>query len=206
MRRRSILADSRNDSRQRTYPRSVPKSAASWGRPGSTLRRSIRPVSSASRMAIPGLLRFFDLANVGSVSAILTGDLGVIQDGTVRVLGRAEDGEARGCALGMEQFAAKRELTSAAAMHPHTAQMNRATTSGTAVAGSPASKQRAADSSASVSATASIAQAATRMRSAERCSSRSRRGGAWPYRRTLAQTRVRARAARPSRDSRTPLG
>ena len=55
----------------------------------------------------PGLLRFFDLANVGSVSAILTGDLGVIQDGTVRVLGRAEDGEARGCALGMEQFAAR---------------------------------------------------------------------------------------------------
>ena len=54
----------------------------------------------------PGLLRFFDLANVGSVSAILTGDLGVIQDGTVRVLGRAEDGEARGCALGIEQFAA----------------------------------------------------------------------------------------------------
>jgi len=53
----------------------------------------------------PGLLRFFDLANVGSVSAILTGDLGVIQDGAVRVLGRAEDGEARGCALGIEQFA-----------------------------------------------------------------------------------------------------
>ena len=55
----------------------------------------------------PGLLRFFDLANVGSVSAILTGDLGIVQNGTVRVLGRAEDGEARGCALGMEQFAAR---------------------------------------------------------------------------------------------------
>jgi Acyl-protein synthetase, LuxE len=55
----------------------------------------------------PGLLRFFDLANVGSVSAILTGDLGVIQDGAVRVLGRAEDGEARGCALGIEQFASR---------------------------------------------------------------------------------------------------
>ena len=54
----------------------------------------------------PGLLRFFDLANVGSVSAILTGDLGVIRNGAVRVLGRAEDGEARGCALGIEQFAA----------------------------------------------------------------------------------------------------
>jgi hypothetical protein len=55
----------------------------------------------------PGLLRFFDLANVGSVSAILTGDLGVTQDGTVRVFGRAQDGETRGCALGIEQFVAR---------------------------------------------------------------------------------------------------
>ena len=55
----------------------------------------------------PGLLRFFDLANVGSVSAILTGDLGVVEGGTVRRLGRAGDGEARGCALGIEQFAAR---------------------------------------------------------------------------------------------------
>lgn len=55
----------------------------------------------------PGLLRFFDLANVGSVSAILTGDLGIVQAGTVRLLGRAKDGEARGCALGIEQFAAR---------------------------------------------------------------------------------------------------
>jgi hypothetical protein len=55
----------------------------------------------------PGLLRFFDLANVGSVSAILTGDLGVVRNGAVRVLGRAEDGEARGCALGIDQFASK---------------------------------------------------------------------------------------------------
>ena len=57
----------------------------------------------------PGLLRFFDLANVGSVSAILTGDLGVVRDGTVTVFGRAEDGEARGCALGIEQFFAAGE-------------------------------------------------------------------------------------------------
>jgi hypothetical protein len=58
---------------------------------------------------IPGLLRFFDLANVGSVSAILTGDLGIVEDGTIRVLGRAEDGEARGCALGIEQFSTARD-------------------------------------------------------------------------------------------------
>ncbi len=54
-----------------------------------------------------GLLRFFDLANVGSVSAILTGDLGVVEAGAVRVLGRTADGEARGCALGIEQFAVR---------------------------------------------------------------------------------------------------
>ncbi len=53
----------------------------------------------------PGLLRFFDLANVGSVSAILTGDLGVVENGAVRVIGRSADGEARGCALSIDQFA-----------------------------------------------------------------------------------------------------
>ena len=71
----------------------------------------VATVDPASLKRVPdgrsGLLRFFDLANVGSVSAILTGDLGVIEDGAVTVLGRAEDGEVRGCALGIEQFAAK---------------------------------------------------------------------------------------------------
>jgi hypothetical protein len=55
----------------------------------------------------PGLLRFFDLANVGSVSALLTGDLGIVHGKAVRVLGRAEDAEERGCALGIEQFGAR---------------------------------------------------------------------------------------------------
>jgi Acyl-protein synthetase, LuxE len=55
----------------------------------------------------PGLLQFFDLANVGSVSAILTGDVGVVDAGAVRLLGRTEDDEARGCALGIEQFASR---------------------------------------------------------------------------------------------------
>ncbi len=72
---------------------------------------SVAAVDPASLQRVadghPGLLRFFDLANVGSVSAILTGDLGVIRDGAVRVLGRVEDGEARGCALGIEQFASR---------------------------------------------------------------------------------------------------
>ncbi|HVB82011.1 MAG TPA: hypothetical protein VNE82_18935 [Candidatus Binataceae bacterium] len=72
---------------------------------------SVAAVDPASLQRVadghPGLLRFFDLANVGSVSAILTGDLGVIRDGAVRVLGRVEDGEARGCALGIEQFTSR---------------------------------------------------------------------------------------------------
>lgn len=53
-----------------------------------------------------GLLTFFDLANVGSVSAVMTEDLGWIERGRVRVLGRAAGAGARGCALGIAQFSA----------------------------------------------------------------------------------------------------
>jgi hypothetical protein len=52
-----------------------------------------------------GMLTFFDLANVGSVSAVMTEDFGSVERGRVRVLGRAA-GEARGCALGIGQFSA----------------------------------------------------------------------------------------------------
>jgi|SRR6185437_12678509 Acyl-protein synthetase, LuxE len=54
-----------------------------------------------------GLLHFFDLANVGSVSSLITGDLGIVEDGAVRVIGRAVGADARGCALSIEQFAAR---------------------------------------------------------------------------------------------------
>jgi hypothetical protein len=53
-----------------------------------------------------GLLTFFDLANVGSVSAVMTEDLGSVERGRVRVLGRSAGGEVRGCALGIGQFSA----------------------------------------------------------------------------------------------------
>ena len=53
-----------------------------------------------------GLLTFFDLANVGSVSAVMTEDLGLVERGMVRVLGRTAGGEARGCALRIRQFSA----------------------------------------------------------------------------------------------------
>jgi hypothetical protein len=53
-----------------------------------------------------GLLTFFDLANVGSVSAVMTEDLGWVERGMVRVIGRTAGGEARGCALRIRQFSA----------------------------------------------------------------------------------------------------
>lgn len=52
-----------------------------------------------------GLMAFFDLANVGSIAAIMTEDLGYTETGAVAILGRASSSDARGCALGIEQFA-----------------------------------------------------------------------------------------------------
>ena len=57
-----------------------------------------------------GMLTFFDLANVGSVSAVMTEDLGCVQAGRVRILGRGAAIEARGCALGIGQFSAEVSL------------------------------------------------------------------------------------------------
>jgi hypothetical protein len=57
-----------------------------------------------------GLLTFFDLANVGSVSAVMTEDLGCVERGRVHVIGRTAGGEARGCALAIGQFHAAEGL------------------------------------------------------------------------------------------------
>lgn len=51
-----------------------------------------------------GVLRHFDLANVGSVMAIQTADLGVTEEHGFRVLGRARGAEARGCSLAMDEL------------------------------------------------------------------------------------------------------
>lgn len=53
-----------------------------------------------------GMLGFVDLANVGSVSALLTEDVGAVVDGGVLIAGRADTAEPRGCALGLAEFAA----------------------------------------------------------------------------------------------------
>lgn len=47
----------------------------------------------------PGLLRFVDLANVGSVIAVQTDDVGRAVDGGIELLGRAAGATPRGCSL-----------------------------------------------------------------------------------------------------------
>jgi len=54
----------------------------------------------------PGLLAFFDLANAGSVSHILTQDMGTVSADGVRLQGRAEGAEPRGCSLAVEDLLA----------------------------------------------------------------------------------------------------
>ena len=50
-----------------------------------------------------GLLSFMDLANVGSVSAVLTEDLGRVDaQGGLHLQGRAPGAEPRGCSLALE--------------------------------------------------------------------------------------------------------
>jgi hypothetical protein len=52
-----------------------------------------------------GLLAFFDLANVSSVSAVLTEDVGrVDEDGALYLEGRTAGAEPRGCSLAMEDL------------------------------------------------------------------------------------------------------
>ncbi len=52
----------------------------------------------------PGLLCHYDLANAGSVMAVLTEDLGVAVDDGFRVLGRVQGAEPRGCSLAMDDL------------------------------------------------------------------------------------------------------
>lgn len=51
-----------------------------------------------------GILAFFDLANLGSVCHVLTEDVGSVEDGRVRLLGRAEGAEPRGCSRAMDDL------------------------------------------------------------------------------------------------------
>jgi hypothetical protein len=51
-----------------------------------------------------GILRHWDLANLGSVMALQTEDLGVCGEGGFRLLGRAAETEPRGCSLAMDEL------------------------------------------------------------------------------------------------------
>jgi hypothetical protein len=55
-----------------------------------------------------GLLAHFDLANLDSVSAILTEDVGTAMRGGFRLFGRVAGAEPRGCSLSMEDLVAAR--------------------------------------------------------------------------------------------------
>ena len=59
---------------------------------------------SALPMGRPGLLCHYDLANAGSVMAVLTEDLGIAVDDGFRVLGRVQGAEPRGCSLAMDDL------------------------------------------------------------------------------------------------------
>ena len=52
----------------------------------------------------PGMLRVVDLANVGSVAAVLTEDIGRVVEGGIVLEGRPRSAEARGCGLTLGEF------------------------------------------------------------------------------------------------------
>jgi len=56
----------------------------------------------------PGLLAIFDLANLGSACHLLTQDLGALEKGGFRLLGRARGAALRGCSLTAEELALAR--------------------------------------------------------------------------------------------------
>lgn len=56
-----------------------------------------------------GVLRHLDLANLDSIAAIQTADLGRVMDTGIELLGRARGAEARGCSLAMEDLVAVME-------------------------------------------------------------------------------------------------
>lgn len=69
--------------------------------------RALDPVTlDPAPEGVPGLLAFFDLANLGSVSHVLTQDLGVVDGRGVRLMGRAPGAEPRGCSLALEDVLA----------------------------------------------------------------------------------------------------
>ncbi len=61
---------------------------------------TLAPLSAGKR----GVLAFFDLANLGSVSHVLTEDVGTVSADGVRLQGRAVGAEPRGCSLAVDEI------------------------------------------------------------------------------------------------------
>ena len=55
-----------------------------------------------------GLVRFFDLSNRGSVSALVTGDVGVERDGGIVILGRSAGAPPKGCSIDADDLLTRR--------------------------------------------------------------------------------------------------
>src|SRR5690606_12038332 len=53
---------------------------------------------------VPGLLQHFDLANLGSVLAVQTEDIGTVSRDGVHLLGRVTDAPPRGCSIAMDDL------------------------------------------------------------------------------------------------------
>jgi hypothetical protein len=61
---------------------------------------TLRPVPDGE----VGVLRHWDLANVNSVMALQTADLGRVLPGGFELLGRARGAAARGCSIAMDEL------------------------------------------------------------------------------------------------------
>jgi len=78
------------------------KLAPAWLRTVAVDPATLEPLPEGT----PGLLCHFDLANAGSVMAVQTEDLGVVEAGRLQLLGRAPGAEPRGCALALADLLA----------------------------------------------------------------------------------------------------
>ncbi|HEX8322147.1 hypothetical protein [Longimicrobium sp.] len=71
-----------------------------WVRTQATDPETLKPLPHGET----GVLRHVDLANLHSVAAIQTADLGITSPEGIRVLGRARGAEARGCSIAMDDL------------------------------------------------------------------------------------------------------
>lgn len=86
----------------RAAPAGAPRRHAlpPWVRSVAVDPETLEPLPAGS----PGVLRHVDLANLHSVMALQTADLGTVTDEGVELRGRAEGAEARGCSIAMDEL------------------------------------------------------------------------------------------------------